>query len=223
VNVIHKTWHLPSEDIVALLLREYSFLIVCIGLSIAAGLMLLTNKPKLRDYLAFGVIVVGLISAWGILHPRQTPLMDDAKMVRAMIGSGTPVLLEFQSPFWITCTQVKPVVDALEEELNNRIGIGKQIHFIRLNIQETVGMELAPVYKFEYTPTFIFFDAQGNEVWRTVGIFDAQKVRDSLKWVFFAAFFLTFGTSATRPGIAASPHPNYLNLSNPTLQGAPLT
>jgi thioredoxin-related protein len=76
---------------------------------------------------------------------------------------------------------VKPAVDELEQELNSQISIGKQIHFIRLNIQETVGMELAPVYGFEFTPTFIFFDAQGNEVWRTVGEFDAQKVRDSLK------------------------------------------
>jgi thioredoxin-related protein len=42
-------------------------------------------------------------------------------------------------------------------------------------------MELAPIYGFEFTPTFIFLDAQGNEVWRTVGKFDAQKVRDSLK------------------------------------------
>ena len=42
-------------------------------------------------------------------------------------------------------------------------------------------MELAPVYNFEFTPTFIYFDGQGNEVWRTVGSFDAQKVRDSLR------------------------------------------
>ncbi len=76
---------------------------------------------------------------------------------------------------------MKPAVDELEQELNSQVNIGKQIHFIRLNIQETVGMELAPVYGFEFTPTFIFFDAQGNEVWRTVGEFDAQKVRDSLK------------------------------------------
>jgi len=65
--------------------------------------------------------------------------------------------------------------------LNNQVSIGKPIHFIRLNIQETVGKELAPVYDFEFTPTFIFFDAQGNELWRTVGSFDPQKVRDSLK------------------------------------------
>ncbi len=42
-------------------------------------------------------------------------------------------------------------------------------------------MELAPVYSFEFTPTFIFFDAQGNEVWRAIGNFDPQKVRDSIQ------------------------------------------
>ena len=82
-----------------LFFREYSFIFIAAGLAIAAGLILLANKPKLNDYLAFGVIVAGLITAWAILHPRQTPLMDDAKAVRAIIGAGTPVLLEFQSPY----------------------------------------------------------------------------------------------------------------------------
>ena len=65
--------------------------------------------------------------------------------------------------------------------MNNEISIGKRIHFIRLNIQEAAGMELAPVYNFEFTPTFIFFDAQGNELWREVGSLDVERVRDSLK------------------------------------------
>jgi thioredoxin-related protein len=70
---------------------------------------------------------------------------------------------------------MKPVVDGLEQEL------GDQLQFVRLNIQDKVGMELAPVYDFQYTPTFIFFDGQGNELWRTVGELNPQKVRDSLK------------------------------------------
>ena len=82
-----------------LFFREYSFILIAIGLAIAAGLMLLANKPKLNDYFALAVIVVGLVTAWVVLHPRETPLMDDAKAVRAMIGTGTPVLLEFQSPY----------------------------------------------------------------------------------------------------------------------------
>jgi hypothetical protein len=43
--------------------------------------------------------VLALFTAWSLVHPRQTPLMDDAKEVRAMIGAGKPVLLEFQSPY----------------------------------------------------------------------------------------------------------------------------
>lgn len=70
---------------------------------------------------------------------------------------------------------MKPVVDGLERELAG------QLIIIRLNIQETVGRELAPVYRFEYTPTFILFDAQGNELWREVGGLDVERVRDSIK------------------------------------------
>ena len=70
---------------------------------------------------------------------------------------------------------MKPVVDGLEQELEGKI------LFIRLNIQENVGRELAPVYMFKSTPTFIFFDAQGNEVWREVGGLDVERVRESVK------------------------------------------
>lgn len=75
---------------------------------------------------------------------------------------------------------MKPVVDELEKELNNTVSIGIPLHIIRLNIQEDVGKELAHAYNFQFTPTFIFFDAQGNELWRTIGEFDPQKVRDAL-------------------------------------------
>ena len=69
---------------------------------------------------------------------------------------------------------MKPVVDGLEQEFSG------QLLIIRLNIQETVGRELAPVYGFEYTPTFILFDAQGNELWREVGGLDVERVRESV-------------------------------------------
>jgi hypothetical protein len=81
------------------LYNHYSFLWIALGLTIVAGLVLLTNKPKLRDFLSFGVIVAGLLVAWLILHPQQTALMGDAKAVQAKIGAGKPVLLEFQSPY----------------------------------------------------------------------------------------------------------------------------
>ncbi len=65
-------------------------------------------------------------------------------------------------------------MDGLENELGGKIII------LRINIQSHVGRELAPVYNFEYTPTFIFFNPQGQESWRVVGDIDPQKVRDSV-------------------------------------------
>lgn len=81
------------------LINQYSFLAILTGFALVAGLILLTGKPKWNDYLAYGVILAGLVAAWSVLHPRQTPLMDNAKMVREMIGAGKPVLLQFQSPY----------------------------------------------------------------------------------------------------------------------------
>lgn len=66
-------------------------------------------------------------------------------------------------------------MDGLEAEL------GSKLRIIRLNVQDSVGRELAPVYHFEYTPTFIFFDAQGNELWRSIGEIDPARVRASLE------------------------------------------
>ena len=79
--------------------NHYSFIWIAGGVTIAAGLVLLTNKPKIRDYVSFGIILAGLLTAWIFLHPQQTPLMSDAKAVKAMIGAGEPVLIEFQSPY----------------------------------------------------------------------------------------------------------------------------
>ena len=65
-------------------------------------------------------------------------------------------------------------MDGLETELASKLKI------VRINVQDAVGRELAPVYDFEYTPTYIFFDGGGREVWRTIGEIDPQQVRDSV-------------------------------------------
>ncbi len=65
-------------------------------------------------------------------------------------------------------------MDGLESEL------GTKLHIVRLNIQDPVGQQLAPVYHFQATPTFIFFNARGHELWRTVGEVDPQRVRASV-------------------------------------------
>jgi hypothetical protein len=64
-----------------------------------AGVILLRRSPKCPQFLAFGLLVLGLMAAWTLLHPRQTAQVHDVTQVQASIGQGTPVLLEFQSPY----------------------------------------------------------------------------------------------------------------------------
>ncbi len=70
---------------------------------------------------------------------------------------------------------MQPVVDGIEKQYKGKLVV------IRLNIQEPVGRELAPVFGFEFTPTFIFFDAQGKEQWRTIGDLDTARLHESLQ------------------------------------------
>jgi thioredoxin-related protein len=70
---------------------------------------------------------------------------------------------------------MKPIVDGIEQEYSGRLQV------IRVNIQESAGRELAAAYNFEYTPTFIFFDAQGNERWRSVGSLDQERLQQSMQ------------------------------------------
>ncbi|MHB0924298.1 MAG: thioredoxin family protein [Bellilinea sp.] len=69
---------------------------------------------------------------------------------------------------------MKPVVDGLEQEMGERLIV------LRVDIHTQAGQEIASQYRFEYTPTFILFDEQGNEQWREVGGLDVDRVRQTV-------------------------------------------
>ncbi len=80
------------------LLNQYSFLIfglVLVGFAIYG----LSRRGFRRVDWFLLVALIGLIlGAWWVLHPTQSQVTN-ANIVRAKIGAGTPVLLEFQSPY----------------------------------------------------------------------------------------------------------------------------
>ena len=55
----------------------------------------------------------------------------------------------------------------------------EQLSVIRVDVQSSLGRELAREYG-TFTPTFVFFDVQGQELWRVVGKLDADEVRQAL-------------------------------------------
>jgi hypothetical protein len=65
-------------------------------------------------------------------------------------------------------------VDGIEREFEGRLLV------IHINVQDPVGKTLGKLYDFQYTPTFIFLDGDGEELWRTIGAIDPSDVRNSL-------------------------------------------
>jgi len=72
------------------------------------------------------------------------------------------------------CMAAKPIVDGIEREH------GERLRVIRVNIQDAAGRALADRHNFEFTPTFILFDAGGRELMRQVGAVDPAAVRRAL-------------------------------------------
>ena len=70
------------------------------------------------------------------------------------------------------CTLAKPIVDGIENELQGELLV------MRVNIQTEDGKELTRRYNSLVTPTFILFDKQGQEIYRSIGQIDPQAVRD---------------------------------------------
>lgn len=154
-------------------LGAYSLILIAVLMLALAGFLLFRKGIRPTEAAAFGLLLFGLIVAWLILRPRATPLTSPNE-VTAQIGTGTPVLLEFQSPYCAGCAAIKPVVDQLEQDLQGKLNI------IRIDIQSEIARELIPIYGFEYTPTFIYFDATGSEAWREAGGLSVERVYQSL-------------------------------------------
>jgi hypothetical protein len=83
----------------ASIFNQYSLLWIVIVLLAVVGFFLFSKTHRLPEIITFLVICTGLAVAWLALRPTQTPLAGTAAEVRARIGAGKPVLLEFQSPY----------------------------------------------------------------------------------------------------------------------------
>lgn len=79
-------------------LNLYSALLLVLLILFIAGRYLLRRGASRGRSLAFGLLAVALIGGWLALRPVQTP-HDAAAELRTQLGTGTPVLIEFQSPY----------------------------------------------------------------------------------------------------------------------------
>jgi len=154
--------------------NHYSFLLVAALCTLGLGIVVLRRGLRRNDLTALGALALGFVMAFLLLRPTASG-PTDAGQVHDRIGTGTPVLVELQSPYCLACMAARPVVDRIERTFAGRLEI------IRVNIQDPAGRRLAADFSSQFTPTFIFFDAGGQEAWRTVGAVDPSQIQASLE------------------------------------------
>jgi thiol-disulfide isomerase/thioredoxin len=69
-------------------------------------------------------------------------------------------LLEFSAPWCLSCQKIKPTVEKLEKDL------GSKLKVVYLNVDKPETQKYLSLYKIDSAPTFILFNAKGQQVKR---------------------------------------------------------
>ena len=102
---------------------------------------------------------------------RSRGIMTDLSEIELLIGSGKPTFLEGWSETCVYCKMSEVVLRDLKEEYK------QDVNFIVIDVANRYLEDVTPTVKqFEIfsTPTYIIFDNNGDEIYRSVG-YSAQK------------------------------------------------
>ena len=140
----------------------------------AAAWYLLRAGVKRSDI----IILALLVGAGGVFYTQghlSAEAVEQQGQFEAQFDSGLPVLLEIRSPNCLGCIAAEPALEAVETEFQDRLVV------VRVDIQSPLGKQLSRQYGTQYTPTFILFNAQAEEVWRSIGSLDEAIIRQQIQ------------------------------------------
>lgn len=126
------------------------------------------NRAKV---LVLGFITLSLWVAWWGLRPT-TSTVQAAPEARLIIREAQqPVLVQFYSEYCAACIAVEPILNQLESDLADKLKV------VRIDVASAAGQEFSRQLNLQFTPTFVLFNAQGQEIWRQAGGLDDDEVR----------------------------------------------
>jgi thiol-disulfide isomerase/thioredoxin len=136
-----------------------------------AVLALVAWDYRRRRRVVVALVLVGVLLVAGYASARHGPSsVASAAEAEALIGGGTPVVLEVYSDSCTLCLISRRGVDALERELAGEAVV------LRVNLYDEVGRAITARYGARSLPTFIVFDAGGAERFRSTGLPDFERL-----------------------------------------------
>ena len=123
-------------------------------------------KDTTRKYLIITLLFVAVYGVVMLKHYRDQKQAEGLPN-DSVIGKGKPVLLELGSDSCVPCRQMLPILIALHN---------KQKTFIVSFVDVWKVTEKSAQYHINSIPTQIFFDKDGNELFRHVGFFPKEDI-----------------------------------------------
>lgn len=99
---------------------------------------------------------------------KLTSTSPVVKLVQNAVASGLPTIVEFGAVGCASCREMKIVLDSVAQHTQGRANV--------LNIDISKDFEAQDIYQIRLIPTQVFFDAQGRETGRHMGILTEAEV-----------------------------------------------
>jgi len=150
---------------VSALFNQYSYVMFSVGaILIIVGVIRLAYHVRWTVLVSAGVLM-GLVAATGLflLRPGAGDV-DSTRGADIILNDGKPTFLEFFSNFCAGCLAARPAVNQLVKDIHDEYADGFNV--LRIDIHTDVGRALRQRYGFTYSPEFVLFDSQTQEVWR---------------------------------------------------------
>lgn len=141
--------------------NQYSYLFLSAGLALALLVLLRWRRVRWPLTLVSVVALVALAGGvWLVVRPGSSDV-SELRAAEAALNNGRPTFLEFFSNYCLGCVSARPTVDQIVSQIQDRFNI------LRVDIHTEMGRALRQKLGFSYTPEFVLFNPQGQEVWRS--------------------------------------------------------
>ncbi|NOK85717.1 MAG: hypothetical protein GFH27_549367n32 [Chloroflexi bacterium AL-W] len=143
------------------IINQFSYPLISVGVLVIAYVTL-TRVLNARWYITTftQLALVGVFaSGFFLLRPTSTPV-DSVEEALATIHNGRPTFVAFFSQYCTVCLTIRPIVDDLVQEIEADYDV------LQIDIHNPLGRGLRQRLGFSFTPEFVLYNIDGEEIWR---------------------------------------------------------
>lgn len=141
--------------------NQFSYPIISVLLLLGTFWLLRTIlKQSLRRTIPVLLGIAALaLTGFIILRPGNNNI-DSLEDIEFVLENGKPTFIEFFSNYCAGCIAFQPMVDQIIDQIDSDVNI------LRIDIHSALGREIRRQYTFTFTPEYVIFDQNGDEIWR---------------------------------------------------------